>query len=525
MSGTHSTSRPARSPVKRWWRANVVATVEHKEVIERIDSEDGWSAHYAFMILMSAGIAVCGLILSSPAVVIGAMLISPLMGPIIGLGFGLAQANFREIRRSGTALAVGVILSILFSALIVAVSPLQAITEEIASRTRPNLFDLFVALFSGLAGTYAMIRGRHGTIVGVAIATALMPPLSVIGYGIATTNWAVFSGSTLLFFTNFMTIAISAAILARLYGFAGGLSPKHTGLQVALVVTALGALAVPLGLALKQIAWEAAATREAREIIAAQFGDGARIGQIETDFQSDPIGIRATVFTQDYREDAAREAEGKLKSSLGRPISLRVDQFEVEAGNQAEELELAAARTTKQPEPQPDRSIAERLALVAGVPQGQVLVDTVNNRAVVRAQPLPGSSLASYRVLEERVSIAEPDWQVSLIPPAASLPIIPLEEGMPTATGQEVLKTAVWAARRLSLPVGIDVQSDEAAERLLASFKAAGVQALRSGSEGNEDGGAILSWLAPSGPQTVQDEQQNVEEIRGGAETATDDGN
>ncbi|WP_459663371.1 DUF389 domain-containing protein, partial [Novosphingobium sp. 11B] len=109
--------------------------------------------------------------------VIGAMLISPLMSPILGLGFSLALFDFSEMRRALTALAIGGGAAVLFTALIVALSPLQAPTSEIIARTRPNLFDLAVALFAALAGTFAIIRGRGDTIVGVAIATALMPPL------------------------------------------------------------------------------------------------------------------------------------------------------------------------------------------------------------------------------------------------------------------------------------------------------------------------------------------------------------
>ncbi|HEX7655979.1 MAG TPA: DUF389 domain-containing protein, partial [Sphingomonas sp.] len=221
---------PSQNPILRWWRDHVVASIEHVRVVERIHEESGWSPRYLFMTLMSAGIAVLGLLLSSPAVVIGAMLISPLMGPIIGMGFALATFDSAEIRKSAWALIAGTVLAVLFCALIVMLSPLQNVTSEIAARTRPNLFDLVIALFSALAGAYAMIRGREGTIVGVAIATALMPPLAVVGFGLATLNWTVFSGALLLFFTNLMTIALAAAVMARLYGFARSLSPQQTAL-------------------------------------------------------------------------------------------------------------------------------------------------------------------------------------------------------------------------------------------------------------------------------------------------------
>ena len=145
-----------------WWRTHAVAEVEHQDVNERVHEDAGWSSRYLFNTAMSAGIAILGLLLSSPAVVIGAMLISPLMGPIIGLGFSLATADAHQIKRAGVALFAGSLFAILFCAALVLISPLQNVTSEIAARTRPNLFDLVVALFSALAGSYATIRGRAG---------------------------------------------------------------------------------------------------------------------------------------------------------------------------------------------------------------------------------------------------------------------------------------------------------------------------------------------------------------------------
>ena len=105
--------------VYRWWRGDIVGSVDHERVVERIIDDSGWSPRYLFMTMMSAGIAVLGLLLSSPAVVIGAMLISPLMSPILGLGFSLALFDFAEMRRSLTALAIGSAAAVAFTALIV----------------------------------------------------------------------------------------------------------------------------------------------------------------------------------------------------------------------------------------------------------------------------------------------------------------------------------------------------------------------------------------------------------------------
>ncbi len=187
--------RRSNLAIWRWWRAHIVGPIDHPAVVERIVEESGWSPRYAFMTMMSAGIAVLGLLLSSPAVVIGAMLISPLMSPILGFGFSLALFDFAEMRRASLSLAIGAVVAVTFTAIIVLASPLKAPTVEILSRTRPNLFDLLVALFAAMAGTFAIIRGRGETIVGVAIATALMPPLAVMGYGLATWNMTVLGGS------------------------------------------------------------------------------------------------------------------------------------------------------------------------------------------------------------------------------------------------------------------------------------------------------------------------------------------
>ena len=268
------------------------------------------------------------------------------------------------MRRTFYTLVAGVLLAIAFCAFMVMLSPLRTLTAEIAARTRPNLFDLIVALFSGLAGTYAVIRGRHGTIVGVAIATALMPPIAVIGYGLATQNWTVVGGSSLLFFTNLMTIAAAAAVLARIYGFAPNLSPHQTRLQMTLVTLILVGLAIPLGLSLRQIAWEALASRQARDIITASFGAGARLSDIEINYQADPIEIEATVLTPHVDRGAGKSLTERLSNRLGRRVDLSIDQLRT-GGTDSDALELAKAKGSAT-ERSADR-ISERLAIVAGV--------------------------------------------------------------------------------------------------------------------------------------------------------------
>jgi hypothetical protein len=129
--------------------------------------------------------------------------------------------------------------------------------------------------------------------------------------------------------------------------------------------------------------------------------------------------------------------------------------------------------------------------LVAGVSPDQVIIDRVNRRALVRAVPLPGADLASYRALEARVGAAEQGWTITLVPPAAPLPQVEFEEGEPTAKGAEALAVAAWAAQRLRLPIAASGNDSEAAA---ASLRRQGARVSVTEAEG---AGARLTWLAP----------------------------
>ena len=449
----------------RYWRQDVVATVDQAAVIEKRRAECVLSERYLFMTAMSGGIAVLGLLLSSPAVVIGAMLLSPLMDPIMGLGFALAIGDYRWLRQSAISLAWGSAMAIALCAAVVFLSPLQDITPEIAARTRPNLFDLFVALFSALAGAYAMIRGRDGTIVGVAIATALMPPLAVVGFGLATFSWAVFSGALLLFVTNFVTIALTAWVMAKLYGFRTSLSQKQSRFQNFAVVGVFLALTVPLTLSLMQIVWEANAARQVRAELTETFGTSARLSSPEIAFDRDPLQVAAFVWTTKLVENAEVSVEESLSEKLGKPVDVELKQFLVRDEQSAEQAQIASAKAQEEAAAS-DRvdDLAQRLSLAAGVPDTDVIIDSRNRRALVRAQRLEGASPSTYRALETRIAASEPEWRIELIPPVAPGPTpIPFEEGTPDALGARGLALIGWAANRLDRPVLLTGPEEEIA--------------------------------------------------------------
>jgi uncharacterized hydrophobic protein (TIGR00271 family) len=173
--------------------------------------------NYWLQLLLAAGIATLGLVQNSVAVIIGAMLVSPLIGPIMAAGLALALGDFLLGVRALLNLLASVAGAVLFASMVVRALPFRSPTPEILARTQPNLLDLAVALLAGLAGSIVACRGGHSggitALPGVAIAVALMPPLCVAGFGFGVgLDWNVISGGSLLFVTNLVAI-VSASFL------------------------------------------------------------------------------------------------------------------------------------------------------------------------------------------------------------------------------------------------------------------------------------------------------------------------
>lgn len=161
-------------------------------------------------------IASVGLNVNSTAVIIGAMLISPLMGPILGAGFALGIYDFVLLKRSLRNLLVATVVSLLVSTLYFFISPFKEAQSELLARTSPNIYDVLIAFFGGLVGAIAITRVEKGNpIPGVAIATALMPPLCTAGYGLAIGEWRYFLGALFLYIINCVFICIATLIIVK----------------------------------------------------------------------------------------------------------------------------------------------------------------------------------------------------------------------------------------------------------------------------------------------------------------------
>jgi uncharacterized hydrophobic protein (TIGR00271 family) len=194
---------------------------DQEATIEAIKNDIPFKGATAWILIFAVFIASIGLNVSSTAVVIGAMLISPLMGPILGIGMSLAINDIDTLKSSFVNLLVMVILSVATAYLYFLLSPLTELTPELEARTQPNILDVLVAIFGGLALIVA--RTKRGTIAsvifGVAIATALMPPLCTAGYGLAVGNMKFFLGAMYLFVINTTFIALSTFLVLKVLGF------------------------------------------------------------------------------------------------------------------------------------------------------------------------------------------------------------------------------------------------------------------------------------------------------------------
>jgi len=170
-----------------------------------------------WILMLAILIASIGLNINSNAVIIGAMLVSPLMGPIVGLGYGIGILDFALVRRSLANLAIAAGISLLTSTLYFMVTPLAEAQSELLARTTPSLWDVLIALAGGLAGIIGQTRREKSNVIpGVAIATALMPPLCTAGYGLANADWSVFGGAFYLFSINCVFIAFASVLVIEL---------------------------------------------------------------------------------------------------------------------------------------------------------------------------------------------------------------------------------------------------------------------------------------------------------------------
>lgn len=344
---------------------------------------------YWAILILSGAIATLGLAMNSSAVVIGAMLVAPLLAPIVGLSLALAMGDGRLALQTGAVVLASTLAVILTAALLTELLPFQSITLEISSRIRPTALDLGIAICSGLVGAVVTVARGHrlsAAIPGVAIAVALIPPLGVAGFGMAA-GWQrdIIGGSLLLFSANLAGIVLSAVGLFLLIGMhrqpvveaarewhaqstPHGLArwvirPRWAGrLDVfgsapargALVVVFAGALAVPLTGTLRQVAREIRVQRAVDSAEALLEVPGVT-SVLARQLTFEEVGTRAhvRVATTEWVGEARRaEFERHASDLANEPIRLVLEQLPATAGN-GEELGSLMGAGEEAPEPSP----------------------------------------------------------------------------------------------------------------------------------------------------------------------------
>lgn len=365
---------------------------KQQELYTNVFADANIDRYYFIMVVLSCTVATYGLLSNSTAVVIGAMLIAPLMGPILGGALAVATNSNRLLFMSAKAEAFGALTAVILAAVLTLLLPRTELTAEVLARTTPTLLDLVVALASGAAGTYALcVKPQSATLPGVAIATALMPPLCVVGIGLAKQDFSVVSGAFLLFLANMIAINVAAIAMFEFAGFSGDslqdnavpLEKRKTLYRMRYPVLLLIIISIPL----VGIMYKTYGNARTEKIINASLTESlAAIAPHST-----LISVKYQDEKTRYTIDAAfrttkiitpeniRQMENLLELRLGRPVSVSSDVVLVQKVNDKTNVdtfkELLPKVTEKQivevvksstPEEIIERALTEKLTLFPG---------------------------------------------------------------------------------------------------------------------------------------------------------------
>jgi uncharacterized hydrophobic protein (TIGR00271 family) len=312
---------------------------QRREIISEITDSSSPGFDYFLLVILSTSIATLGLITNSPAVIIGAMLVAPLMSPIIGIGLASTIGRKTLLKSSVSAVFRGAILAIGLSALLTVVNSylpfvsFHELPEEILSRTHPSPIDLMIALAGGLAAAYSLTEIRlSAALPGVAIATALLPPLCTVGIGIALQRPDVAGGAFLLFVTNAVTIAFASALVFFLRGFNpyplenNGKLPPTLQLSAVLIILLL----VPLTYFGIEFVQQASEYRTINQILSEEVNqiNNADLIDFSTSQDSELITIEMTIRTNNpLKYEQVIALQENVVEALNQPVSLRVNQI------------------------------------------------------------------------------------------------------------------------------------------------------------------------------------------------------
>ena len=434
---------------QKLWQTHLIG-VDRQEACAYVLSIGSLTPAFVFLVVISCAIATLGLLLNSAAVIIGAMLVAPLMGPIISLGFSVASTDIKLGTQAAKALLIGIVMALGTSYTIVKLSPFIAPTTEILARTQPNLFDLLVAVLSGLAGGYAIVRREIGTVAGVAIATALMPPLATAGYGLATGNQAIFNGAFLLFLVNMVAISFSATSVAIWYGFGSLHAPRELVWKTLFGLLLMALLSIPLLRALNDAVSRTLTSKQVESILREEGAEKSwQLGQIATrSTGEDTLQVEALVFVPDIDLEAKKRVSARMNAELGKHVQLELNQVLL-GDRKPLPTALAPARSLPA-ELSETEALRRYLKRFLAFPTTAVEIDAASGSLNIQVAPTYPWRLGELMALESHLASNLGQWKVALIPPLTALPAITFTRGSANldAGSSQALKETDWALQR-----------------------------------------------------------------------------
>ncbi|MEQ8191760.1 MAG: TIGR00341 family protein [Candidatus Eremiobacterota bacterium] len=303
-----------------------------QEIYDNIVDISAPTVTFYVMVALSTTIAAYGLLANSTAVVIGAMLVAPLMGAIFGMALGISSNDQILLWRSTVAAVLGASLAILLGAIIGSLPLRMPFGTEIFARTKPTIYDLIIALASGLAGAYALVNEKVSpALPGVAIATALVPPLTTCGLCLSIARWDLAFGAFLLFLANFLAIEIAAAIIFNLFDLTSLKSPGKRGIinflkNFWLKIIILIFVALFMTETLRGLIVEQRFERHVRSVLRNNIDSviGARLSDMNIEKKSgSSIEVMATVLTHyEFTPSQIDDIEKDLKKQVDSRIEL-----------------------------------------------------------------------------------------------------------------------------------------------------------------------------------------------------------
>lgn len=413
--------------------------IDHSAIIKDIYLEVEISAGYFLILSLANLIALTGLITNSIPVIIGAMLISPLMGPILSSGFAFITGDKFVWKKSLKKISLSVALTIIIAVIATYFSPLKDVTNEIMSRTRPNLYDLIIAFLSGTAGAIAICtKKNYLTIVpGVAIATAVIPPLSVAGFGLGIGNFNIFTGGFFLFFTNFVAIIISTCIVFYLYGFKPAAMSEQDISQLKKRATALAILlfiiSIPLVYTLYHSISEAKLRNNIQTVLKKTINKEKQSKVSNFNYfkeKNGGISINAVVNTTNYMKELEIETiEKNIRTSLNRDVKLYLEQIKVQPGGLKEEAGPLPIPSVTQQKSASDTIRSSRENVITVVSQSSEKIEkiitpsTISDFSVAFNDKIVGVSIKLKIRKDTRLSGEEIEWLKKMFTADLNLPV------------------------------------------------------------------------------------------------------